>query len=421
MNWKKLLCVGMTGALLTGALAGCSTSDAQPSATPAGDDIAYQATGLTRDTVLFTVDGRDVTADQYLYWLLTSISEAKSAGYLADDEAWEEQIEEQDTADYLKEQALEISKLYAAVSNHAEDAGISVTEEQRAEAETQLEQMGALYEQYYGLTLQEWLDQQCISREGYLTLNDTYYLVQGLQSALEEKGELTPTDEELQAMIEEEGIFNCKHILIAFPTHEDNSAVTDEEKAATKAEADALYDQITADADPVAAFDAAMKEHSDDGRDQTSGELLKPEGYTFLASGALLDGSSALVKEFVTAGTGLDVDQISQPVETNYGYHILLRQNADNEETRNAYSNYAMNRLLDQWTADAKVKTTEAYDNLDPKPFYDHMIGMVKQWQEEQQAQAEASASPEGNTAAPESEAPQTETPAAEPTASPAA
>lgn len=421
MNWKKLLCVGLTGALLSSALAGCSTSDAQPSATPADDDIAYQATGLTRNTVLFTVDGRDVTADQYLYWLLTSISEAKSAGYLADDEAWEEQIEDQATADYLKAQALEISKLYATVSGHAEKAGISVTEEQRAEAEAQLEQMGALYEQYYGLTLQEWLDQQCISREGYLALNDTYYLVQGLQSDLNEKGELTPTDEALQAMIEEEGIFSCKHILIAFPTHEDNSAVTDEEKAATKAEADALYEQIVADADPVAAFDAAMKEHSDDGRDQTTGELLKPEGYTFLASGALLDGSSALVKEFVTAGTGLDVDQISQPVETNYGYHILLRQNADNEETRTAYSNYAMNKLLDQWTADAKVKTTEAYDNLDPKPFYDHMIGMVKQWQEEQQAKAEASASPEGSTAAPESEAPQTETPAAEPAASPAA
>lgn len=418
MNWKKLLCAGLSGALLIGAMAGCSTADPQP--TPAADDIAYQATGLARDTVLFTVDGRDVTADQYLYWLLTSISEAKSAGYLADDEAWEETIEDQPTNDYLKNKALEISKLYSVVANHAEEQGANVTEEQRAEAEEQLEQVGAMYEQYYGLTTQEWLDQQCISREGYLSLNDAYYQVQNIQTSMEEAGELTPTDEDIQNMIDAEGIYNCKHILIAFPTHDDGSDVTDEEKAATKAEADALYQEITAAADPIAAFDAAMNEKSDDGRDQTSGELLKPEGYTFLASGALLDGSSSLVSEFVTAGTALAVDEISAPVATDYGYHILLRQNADNEDTRAAYSNYAMNQMLDQWTADAKVETTDAYDKLDPKAFYDFMMNMVMEWQEQKQAEAEAQAS-ESPAAETESPAPGTETPTAEPTASPAA
>ena len=418
MNWKKLLCAGLSGALLTGAMAGCSTADPQP--TPAADDIAYQATGISRDTVLFTVDGRDVTADQYLYWLLTSISEAKNAGYLADDEAWEETIEDQPTSDYLKGQALEISKLYAVVANHAEEAGAGVTEEQRAKAEEQLDQMGSLYEQYYGLTTQEWLDQQCITREGYLSLNDAHYQVQNLQSSLEEAGKLTPTDEDIQNMIDSEGIYNCKHILIAFPAHEDGSEVTDEEKAATKAEAEALYQEITSAADPITAFDNAMNEKSDDGRDETSGELLKPNGYTFLSTGALLGGSSSLVTEFVTAGTALAVDEISAPVETDYGYHILLRQNADNEDTRAAYPNYAMNQMLEQWTADAKVETTDAYDKLDPKTFCDFMMNMVKEWQEQKQAEAEAQAS-ESPAAETETAAPETETPAAEPTASPAA
>ncbi|MCI7472938.1 MAG: peptidylprolyl isomerase [Clostridiales bacterium] len=413
MNWKKLLCAGLSGALLAGAMAGCAAADPKP----ADDDIAYKATGLSRDTVLFTVDGREVTADQYLYWLLTSISTAKSAGYLANDEAWEEEIEGQPTADYLKEQALEISKLYATVANHADEAGVTVTEEQRAEAEAQLDQMGAMYEQYYGLTTQEWLDQQCISREGYLGLNDAYYLVSGLQSAMKESGELTPTDEDIRNMIDSEGIYSCKHILIAFPTHEDGSPATDEEKAATKAEADALYTEITGAADPAAAFETAMNEKSDDGRDETTGELYKPEGYTFLSTGAMVDGTGSLVSEFVTAGTQLEVGQISQPVETDYGYHILLRQDADNETTRTAYTDYAMNQLLDQWTADAKVETTDAYKNLDPKAFYDFMMNMVLEWQQQKQAEAQASESP----AATESPAPETESPAAEPSASPAA
>ena len=420
MNWKKPLCAALCAALVAGAAAGCSAPEAQPTATPAADDIAYQAAGIPRDTVLFTVDGREVIADQYLYWLLTSISEAKNAGYLDDDEAWEEEIEGQPTADYLKAQALEISKLYAAVANHADQEGAAVTEEQRAEAESQLEQMGALYEAYYGLTTDQWLEQQCITRESYLALNDAYYQVQNIQAAMVEAGELTPTDEDMQAMIDEQGIYSCKHILLAFPTHEDGSDPTEEEKAATKAEADALYAEITAAADPIAAFDQAMNEKSDDGRDATTGELYKPEGYTFFSDGYLVDGTSSLVTEFVTAGTALAMDEISQPVETSYGYHILLRQDADNQETRDAYPSYAMNQLLEQWSAEAQVETTAAYDQLDPKGFYDFMRNMVLEWQQEQQAQAEAQAS---ETPAPETEtpAPETETPAGEdpaPTAS---
>ena len=415
MKWNKLLCAGLSGALLAGALTGCAAGE--PTPTPAADDIAYQATGIPRDTVLFRVNGRDVVADQYLYWLLTSISTAKNMGYLADDEAWEEEIDGTPTADYLKQSALETSKLYAVVAAQAEAEGVTVTEEQREEAESTLDQTGAMYEAYYGLTTQEWLDQQCISREGYLTLNDAYYQVSGLQAKYEESGEFTPTDEDIQAMVEDEGIYNCKHILLAFPQNEDGSAATEEQKAATKEEANALYAEITAAADPIAAFDESMNERSDDGRDETTGELYKPEGYTFLSSGALLDGTGSLMTEFVSAGAALEVGEISQPVETSYGYHILLRQDGDNEETRAAYSDYKMNLKLEQWGEEAKVETTKAYDDLDPKAFYDFMMNMVTQWQEEQQAEAAASASPAAETETPAGE---TESPA-EPSPSPAA
>ena len=87
MNWKRSLCAGLAAALLAGALAGCTApSDVQPTpqSTPAADDIAYQAVGITRDTVLFTADGAQVTADDYLYWLLNAIAMAKNSGYLAD-------------------------------------------------------------------------------------------------------------------------------------------------------------------------------------------------------------------------------------------------------------------------------------------------------------------------------------------------
>lgn len=88
MNVKQFLCAGMTGALLVAGLTACAPG--APEVDPS--DVAYQTAGVTRDTVLFTVDGTEVTADEYLFWLLQSVASAKQSGYLADDDAWEEEL-----------------------------------------------------------------------------------------------------------------------------------------------------------------------------------------------------------------------------------------------------------------------------------------------------------------------------------------
>lgn len=418
MNWKKLLCAGLSGALLLGALAGCSDkpADPTPAGTPAADDIAYQTAGITRDTVMFTADGADLVADEYLYWLLNAIAQAKSSGYLADDTAWEEEIDGKPTADYLKETALESAKLYAVAESKVNEAGLTLSGEDENSIQTQMDSMAASLEMYYGVTLQEYLDQQCISQAAYEKMAyELPLLVTDLQEQYVEAGEFTPTDEDMQAMIDKEGIYSCKHILLTFPTNEDGSEVTDEQKAEVKAQADALLAEIQGAEDPIAAFDAAMNEKSGDGRDPETNELYKPQGYTFFADGSMIDGSGSLVSPFVQTGIALAEGEISQPVETDYGYHILLGQSADNEDTRAVYPNYAMNLRIDQWMADAKVETTAAHDALDPKAFYDKMMELAQKWQEEKQAELEAQASA---TPAPETESPAvSEAPAESPAA----
>ena len=418
MNWKKLLCAGLSGALLLGALTGCSDkpADPTPAGTPAADDVAYQTAGITRDTVLFTADGEEAVADEYLYWLLNAIAVAKNSGYLGDDTAWEEEIEGTPTADYLKEMALENTKLYTVAVAKVNEAGLTLSEEDMTSIQSQMDSMAAMLEMYYGVTLQEYLDQQCISQAAYQKMAyEVPALVTNLQEQYTEAGDFTPTDENIQNMIESEGIYSCKHILLTFPTNEDGSDVTDEQKAEVKAQADALLAEIQGAEDPIAAFDAAMNEKSGDGRDPETNELYKPQGYTFLSDGSLVDGSGSLVSSFVQMGIALAEGEISQPVETDYGYHILLGQNPDNEETRAVYPNYAMNQLVNQWMADAKVETTTAYDALDPKAFYDNLIELSKQWQAEKEAEAaaQASASPTAGTESPAASEAPVESPAA--------
>lgn len=424
MNWKKLLCAGLSGALLLGTLTGCTQpTDPTPTGTPAADDVAYQTAGITRDTVLFTANGEDAVADEYLYWLLNAVAQAKNSGYLADDDAWEEEIDGTPTADYLKQAALESTKLYTVAMSKLKEEGMSLSEEEQTNIQSQMDSLSSSLEMYYGVTLQEYLDQQCISRAAYQKMAfEIPVLVSDLRDKYDEAGEFEATDEDIQKMIEEEGIHSCKHILLAFPTNEDGSAATDEQKAEVKAEADALLAEIQGADDPVAAFEDAMNEKSQDGRDPDTNELVKPEGYTFFSDGSMVDGSGSLVSAFVQAGIALEEGEISQPVETDYGYHILLGQSADNEDTRGVYANYAMNQIIDQWMADAKVETTAAYDALDPKAFYDKLMELAKQWQAEKEAEAaaQATASPAAETETPAAE---TETPAASeaPVESPAA
>ena len=319
MNVKQFLCAGMTGALLVAGLTACAPG--APEVDPS--DVAYQTAGVTRDTVLFTVDGTEVTADEYLFWLLQSVASAKQSGYLADDDAWEEELNGVPTAEYLKEDARNTSVLYTTVSNHAAAAGLTVTEEEQAEADAELETLTQRVDSYYGMTLQEYLDQQCISEAAFRKLNQVPYLARSLQTQMEEAGELTAQDADLDAMVEEAGYYKAKHILLAFPENEDGSAVTDEQKAAVKAEADQLLAQIRTAADPLVEFDKVMNERSDDGRDENN-QLYAPDGYLAYAG--------QMVPQFESTAKALAVGEISEPVETAYGYHIILRQDFTDEE-----------------------------------------------------------------------------------------
>ena len=370
MNVKQFLCAGMTGALLVAGLTACAPG--APEVDPS--DVAYQTAGVTRDTVLFTVDGTEVTADEYLFWLLQSVASAKQSGYLADDDAWEEELNGVPTAEYLKEDARNTSVLYTTVSNHAAAAG---------------------------LTLQEYLDQQCISEAAFRKLNQVPYLARSLQTQMEEAGELTAQDADLDAMVEEAGYYKAKHILLAFPENEDGSAATDEQKAAVKAEADQLLAQIRTAADPLAEFDKVMNERSEDGRDENN-QLYAPDGYLAYAG--------QMVPQFESAAKALAVGEISEPVETDYGYHIILRQDFTDEERQQLrdsmaaiYPDYAMSKLNEQWVEEAKVEVKPAYEKLDPNSFYKNMVAFAEQWQEEKAAEeaAQATASPAPETGTP--------------------
>ena len=93
--------------------------------------LLCEASGIRPDTVLLSVDGRDVSAQRYLYWL------AYACDYIADyyDSGegiqWGGTVSGQSLEDYAKDQALQNAALYATVETWAEDYGCTLTDEDR--------------------------------------------------------------------------------------------------------------------------------------------------------------------------------------------------------------------------------------------------------------------------------------------------
>lgn len=103
----------------------------------------------------------------------------------------------------------------------------------------------------------------------------------------------------------------ARHILVQpDPDLDDQSEATDEQWAAALAEAQDLAEQL---AEPDADWTELAKEYSDDpGSASRGGDL------------GWYDPSDApFVEPFTVALAGLEVGQVSQPVRTDFGYHII--------------------------------------------------------------------------------------------------
>lgn len=356
------------GLLAAALLAGCTAQNPSPTGT-AGHDIVQEVLGVPGNTTILTIDGVDVEAERYLFWLVNSIETQKYYGYaLETDEDWIQQVNGYPIRDAIKMDAMDTMVLYQVVENQAASRGVTPSQEELDELNAQIQdlvdQSGG--EEYF----QNRLDGVCISKENFIAMNQVQYLDQGLMELMEQNGELDVTAEEVDDFIEEYGIYGAKHILLSTRrTNADGTGYedfSDEEKAEVLEKANELRQQLKDAGDSEEKFDELMNEYSEDTRND-DGTLASPDGYTLAYAGQM-------VPEFEAGALALEVGQISDPIQTDYGYHIILRIPEDREQIEERLnSDYKMSMMIQGWIESADVKTTDLYDELDPKVFYEKL------------------------------------------------
>ncbi len=287
--------------------------------------IDYEALYATHqpDEVIGTAGGDDVTWDEYfcfIYSYGTNIENymQQMATYYGTEIKWDDMAGEQETyAELPVDNANEMaSRLHGAEKFYA-DNKIELTAEDEEELQTAYEEEivsscgeGATEEDFEALLASEYYPKalyEKINRLGKLSQR-------GFEDRYGENGEKV-SDEDALNYLEENNYLAAGHILLMTIDSSTNEALTDAEIAQKKATAEKLAAELKAITDPEelkARFAELKEEYCED-----TGKETYPDGYLF--------AEGTMVTEFEDAVKALNEYEVSDPVLSSYGYHIIMR------------------------------------------------------------------------------------------------
>ena len=373
MNFRTRVFAFLLALVMAVSLAACADTGADPDASPTIDtgvkDLWQAAAGLPSDFELLTINGNPVEAQFYRYWLVSNVYQLEQNFLYMFGEGldWSDEV----FADSCKADALNAAQFYLTIVFKARELGLEMTQEQVDELEAELDQVRE------GLGGQEALEDELrkigLDYDTYYTINATYYYYERLCDNLYPE---MPSDEELD-------ILGAKHILLMTVDPSTKEALDEETIAEKKATAEALLSQLRAAEGEaqLALFDELMNEYSED-----TGLAANPDGYLFTAG--------TMVSAFEDTTRALEFGQISDVVESEWGYHIILRldpvEHPDIEATREEAVADLTEDQINAWIKEADIVFSEEYENLNVQRIYETFTAYQAAFQAEAEAAEQA-------------------------------
>lgn len=297
--------------------------------TPAGDS----------DAVVMSINGNDITLSEYRYYFLN----IKSSYDYGDNSYWNgeayesdegEMISAEQSADEklaaLKEQVLTYLKNNYTVESFAASNNVSLSDDEVEKAKKQ-----------YSDDVEEYKAANSFSDDDWKNYLDSIYCTEELyqksviRQNLEYKTIRTLYEDDFKENVLSNYVM-AKHILFSTnnPQYDEKEIpedATDEEIASITAENEklkeeaaeklkkeklAIAEEVLQKAKNGDDFDELIAEYNED-PGETQNDDGKYDGYLFT--------TGEMVEEFENAAFALGIDEISDVVETDYGYHIIKR------------------------------------------------------------------------------------------------
>ena len=212
-----------------------------------------------------------------------------------------------------------------------------------------------------------YLEENYISRAMYDRMSRFEYLYKNLFAALYGENGSAVSDETALGYLEDGKYLCATHILFMTVDPDTRDPLDDAVVAEKKAKAEEVSAELRAIADPAeraARFAALKDELCEDG-----GKVAYPDGYLF--------APGRMVTEFEKAVAELEEYEVSEPVLSPHGYHVIMRlplslemamhlpESGTAENARSAYANEQFSALCTgRYEASVLTKTAaiEAFD-----------------------------------------------------------
>ena len=266
------------------------------------------------EEVVMTVDGKDVTWQDYFYAFYNQAQGMEQTFQMYQSYGmamgWDSQANEagQTFAELVDESAEKTMRSLVTVESLAEEKGVTLNEEEEAQLEAEHKDNISYFCGENGTEedLYAKLETMYLSKDFYSRLICHSYLTQAI---LRTEGEQL-SDEEVLSWMEENGILSANHILIGTMNLSTGEALDEAQVAEKTALAQQIAQELQAIEDPEERekrFLELKEQYCEDGGD-----------YVF--------GPGVMVEEFYNGTQALAEGEVSDPVQSTYGYHIILRR-----------------------------------------------------------------------------------------------
>ena len=373
---KKCLSALMALIMLVTLLTGCSQNAEQPQTeletpTVQASGIFYELTGVAPETTVMTVSGVEISAEEYLYWVsyLCASIEYNIISYNAYYGMYADLVNEDSTlnwdgefqdgmtlAEYVVEEAEATIEFYTAIELMAQKYNCGLDSNDLASLATDLN--AAIEELGSQEAFDAYLAKLGICQETFQDLASSKYLFDNLLLLVLEEG----TDLYLAPENYNKYATYADHILLMTIDSTSGKPLSATELATRKQTIEDLLAQLQASDDMLTLFDELADQYSED-----TGRAENPDGYVFTPG--------TMVASFEDAAAALEPGQISGVVESDYGYHIILRKDllealeADPEQ-RVSLAETHLTTLLTILAGEATVEKTNHLKDLNVAEFY---------------------------------------------------
>lgn len=362
MLWKDRILSAVLAVAITAAASAAVIrfSPEKPQFSPGQleEGLTYEATGVASDEIVVRVGDNGAPAElltyqigyscSYLDYMLQTYTGAglDLNGTLPSGE---------NTKDYVMNESLELLKQQLVLENMAEQYDVTLTEADEAQLaatrEQYIEQLGeeGYLTEIYKLGLSE---------AGYDRVNRANLLYSALYDAYCTPGTGLYADEDvLHAYAAGAGYITADHILLMTVDSATREPLDEATVAEKKSLAEDILKQLRRSEDPIALFKELADRYSED-----TGRATNPDGYTFT--------TGTMVEEFDSAARALGENEISDIVESEYGYHIILRKPLDVQTAIEAVREEYFDVLFLAEVDGAELERSPALDSFDVEAVY---------------------------------------------------